>query len=627
MIIEVTLLYNLTTRMTRRQKGWVILGIDLVGVCLTFLTAKMLFGPAPGLEGAMRDSLPYLAVMIPIAALMSVYYGLHRVKLNAYELRGAVETAGLAFVVGVSGLILDVILGGALGGAVFFAFATTFLVFSVAARLLLRQFVLAIYARGQTRKKVLIYGAGQTGQQLATALLTDDALEPAAFVDDNPTLQSLAIAGLKVHSPVKIKEIIAKQGIERVILAMPSASHPVKAKLVRNLSDIGVEVHAVPSFAEIAGNRDLRKSAVPFETAALLGRNRLEDELPSAHAAYAGKRILVTGAGGSIGSELCRQFVACEPETLILLDHSELLLYQIERELKEMAPNLHIVPVLGSIIEKPLVERVFADHLPDVVFHAAAYKHLPLVEENCVEGLRNNVVGTKILCDAARGYEAERFVLVSSDKAVRPTSVMGSSKRLAELVVQDMAERSTSTRFSMVRFGNVLGSSGSVVPLFEDQIARGGPVTVTHADVTRFFMTISEAVHLVLLAGSFARGGDVFVLDMGQPVSIRQIARQMIEGAGLTVCDEDNPRGDIEIVMTGLRQGEKLHEELLIGSDMLTTPHPKIMRAQESKLSEIEVANMLLDLRKAIEAQDEGAARAVARRWVETRLEVGEQIT
>ena len=610
-------LYDLTRNMDRRQKGWIILAIDLVGVVPAFLAAQLLFSVDLAWPGFVADAAPYLVAMLPVTVAMSFYYGLHRLKLNAYQLRGAIETAGLAVVVATTGLLVNLLIGGTLGARIFIAFAMIYLIFSVSARLLLRKFVLGIYYRGQSRKKVLIYGAGQTGQQLATALLTDDTLQPVAIVDDNPTLQALTIAGLKVHSPLKIKELIERHGIKRVILAMPSVPRPVKAKIVRAMSEFKVEVHAVPSFAELAGDRDLRRS-VPYESAALLGRNRLEDELPSAQSAYEGKRILVTGAGGSIGSELCRQFVGCKPESLVLLDHSELLLYQIERELRDLAPNLHIVTRLGSIVERPLVERVFEECRPDVVFHAAAYKHLPMVEMNTIEGLRNNVIGTRNVADAARQFGAERFVLISSDKAVRPASVMGSSKRLAELVVQDFAERSTGTRFSMVRFGNVLGSSGSVVPLFEDQIAVGGPVTVTHADVTRYFMTISEAVHLVLLAGSFARGGDVFVLDMGKPVSIRQIARQMIEGAGLTVRDADNPHGDIEIVMTGLRPGEKLHEELLIGSDMLTTPHPKIMRAQEGKLSEIEVANMLQDLRKAIDAQDELAARSILERWVES---------
>ena len=355
----------------------------------------------------------------------------------------------------------------------------------------------------------------------------------------------------------------------------------------------------------------------PVSIGDLLGRSRLEYELPSVSDTYSGRRVLITGAGGSIGSELCRQLISCKPERIVLLDHSELALYTITKEMNDLTSDIVIEPVLGSVCDRELVEQVLNTNKVDVVLHAAAYKHLTLVETNEIAGISNNVFGTKTMADAARAAEVERFILVSSDKAVRPTNVMGASKRLAELVVQDLSTRSEKTRLSMVRFGNVLGSSGSVIPLFEEQIARGGPVTLTHGEVTRYFMTISEAARLVLLAGSFARGGDVFVLDMGDPVPIRKLARQMIEGAGLSVMDEENPKGDIEIVEIGLRPGEKLHEELLISPDMLTTPHQKIMRAQESFLSELEMANALKDLRQAINTRDPQAARAVISRWVE----------
>jgi FlaA1/EpsC-like NDP-sugar epimerase len=402
---------------------------------------------------------------------------------------------------------------------------------------------------------------------------------------------------------------------------MPSLSTPALARIAHGLRHCGAEVHALPSFAQMVGLSGLpdRPAPVPIDT--LLGRSRLEADLPAVTHAYSGRRIMVTGAGGSIGSELCRQVLACDPGCLVLVEQSELALYTIEKELREIGAKPRIVPVLGSVLDGPAMRATMRAHGIDVVLHAAAYKHLPLVEANPIPGLENNVLGTKVLAEAARDARVDRFILVSSDKAVRPTNVMGASKRLAELVVQDLATRATGTRFSMVRFGNVLGSSGSVIPLFEEQIARGGPVTLTHRDVTRYFMTMSEAARLVLLAGSFARGGDVFVLDMGKAVPIRRLARQMIEGAGHTVRDEDNPDGDIEIRVTGLRPGEKLHEELLISSDMLTTPHAKILRAQESYLSEFETATAMRALREAIDARDEIAARAVIARWVETAVE------
>ncbi len=362
-----------------------------------------------------------------------------------------------------------------------------------------------------------------------------------------------------------------------------------------------------------------------FDINVLLGRDRLEEELPAVSSTYDGRNILVTGAGGSIGSELCRQIIRCNPRHLILLDHSELLLFKIHNELRDKAPDLRISAVLGSVTDKPLITETIGDNGINIVLHAAAYKHVPMVEDNALQGMQNNVIGTKVVADAARQFEVDRFILVSTDKAVRPSSAMGASKRLAELVIQDLATRSSHTRFSMVRFGNVLGSSGSVIPLFQDQIAHGGPVTLTHSDVTRYFMTIPEAVRLVLLAGSFARGGDVFVLDMGKPVPIRHLARQMIEASGLSVRDTAQPDGDISIEITGLRPGEKLHEELLIGSDMLTTPHPKIMRAQENHLSEIEMANVLQSLRQAIETRNRTLLGTIAIQWIE-RAELDDEI-
>ena len=389
------------------------------------------------------------------------------------------------------------------------------------------------------------------------------------------------------------------------------------------LRQMGCEVHSLPSFAELIERKELRKRTTPVSLDDLLGRNKLESELPEVADSYHARCILITGAGGSIGSELCRQLVACRPAKLVLLDHSELALYTIEKELQDLdlTQNITIAPVLGSVTDPVLCANVLAKHKVEVVLHAAAYKHVPMVEKNQIAGLRNNVLGTKIIADAAYKARVARFILVSSDKAVRPTNVMGASKRLAELIVQDLATRAEATRFSMVRFGNVLGSSGSVIPLFEEQIARGGPVTLTHNDVARYFMTISEAARLVLLAGSYSRGGDLFVLDMGELVPIRKLARQMIEGAGYSVMDKHNPEGDIEVVVTGLRPGEKLIEELLISPDMLTTPHPKIMRAQETYLSELEMANALRDLRAAIDADDERAAQAVINRWVEKTRE------
>ena len=609
--------YEVTLRMPLWQKRVILISMDVLWVCLSLIFAGLFV--RDGVTVGLTDPsfLKFPLVTIPVAIALIAYMGLDRTKLVAYEVNGLTDSALLSLGLGATCALANALPGQRFNIVEIAVFTMSFLILTVSARLILLRMVKWIYVTGGNRKRVLIYGAGQTGRQLAAALTTDDAVVPVAFVDDNPRLQSLTISGLRVHSPVQIKALVERNEIDRIVLAMPSVGRATQARISRKLRDIGCEVHSLPSFAEMVAERNIGRKPLSYDIYDLLGRNRLEEELPGVSDAYADKRILVTGAGGSIGSELCRQLLSCKPASLVLLDHSELALYNIMRELTELEPDMHIVPVLGSICEKSLVSSVLEENGIDVVLHAAAYKHLPMVQTNAIEGLRNNVLGTKIVADAAGAFGVERFILVSSDKAVRPSSIMGSTKRMAEQIVQDLATRSRKTRFSMVRFGNVMGSSGSVIPLFEEQIARGGPVTVTDRNVTRYFMTTSEAVRLVLLAGSFARGGDVFVLDMGEPVPILQVARQMIEGAGYTVRDADNPRGEIEIQFTGLRNGEKMHEELLIGTDMLTTPHPKIMRAQEEHLSEIEMAAALNDIRRSVDSRDQSAADFAMRKWVE----------
>ena len=611
------MLFRFVTALTRHQKEAIFLSLDLVVAIGALMLSLALNGQVRLVPSVVLDAAPVAGAMLLVGAGLSIIMGLPKIKLNAYETRGIVLTALFAILVGASGAAIDLVAGRPVPVEVFVIFSFLYLVFCATWRILLRQWLLDIYRRGHQHIRLLVYGAGRTGQQLVAALKSDYDAHPVAFIDDNPTLQSLRISGLPVYASSKIKSLVAEKQIDRVILAMPSISQPKLARIAHSLRQIGCEVHALPSFAELVGKGELRKRATPVSLDDLLGRNQLESELPGVSHAYSDRRILVTGAGGSIGSELCRQLIACKPHCVVLLDHSEHALYTIEKELREISRGLKIVPVLGSVLDDETVRRVIAENGIDVILHAAAYKHVPLVECNALPGLKNNVLGTRIMGEAAREAGVERFILVSSDKAVRPTNVMGASKRLAELVIQDLATRSEHTRFSMVRFGNVLGSSGSVIPLFEEQIERGGPVTLTDPNVTRYFMTISEAARLVCLAGSFARGGDVFVLDMGKPVPIKRLARQMIEGAGHSVKDEKNPDGDIEIKITGLRPGEKLHEELLISSDMLTTPHPKILRAQEGYLSEIEMATAMKDLRRAIATLDEHLARDVILRWVE----------
>ncbi|WP_371038866.1 polysaccharide biosynthesis protein [Rhodosalinus sp. FB01] len=613
------MLYLMVSSLSRSQKGLILLALDASSIVAAYFLALAL--AHSGLPEAARPpaALPVLAVMVALGVALSLHLGLHRVKLNAYELQRVLGTAGVGAAMGMTGVAVNVVSGGTMPASVFVIFTMTFVILSGSARLLLREMTLWIYRTGQLRKRVLIYGAGKTGQQLAAALAMDDALLPVAFLDDNPTLQSLTIADLKVHSPIRLPELVRERRIDSVIIAMPSASPATRARITRLVRRLGCEVHTLPSFAQLVLGRPGGSKLTEAQLYGLLGRGGMEPKVPGMAEAYRDRSILVTGAGGSIGSELCRQILSYRPRRLVLLDHAELPLFNLERELSELDTDTEILAVLGSVCVRALVDRVLCETETDVVLHAAAYKHLGMVEENAVEGLRTNVLGTKVVADAARDAGVGRFILISSDKAVRPASVLGASKRLAEMIVQDLATRSTTTRFSMVRFGNVIGSSGSVIPLFEEQIARGGPVTVTHRDVTRYFMTVSEAVHLVLLAGALSRGGDLFALDMGAPVSILQVARQMIEGAGYTVRDAETPHGDVEIRFTGLRPGEKMHEELLTGSEMLTTPHPKILRTQEGHVSELEMANALRDIRAAVEAQDAKAAHDAAMRWVGDR--------
>jgi FlaA1/EpsC-like NDP-sugar epimerase len=520
--------------------------------------------------------------------------------------------------------ILDTLTSGRSPVATAVTFGFVFFAFAAGARYILLQILRTIYRTNENQVPILIYGAGRTGQQLARALKTDEAILPIAFIDDNPGLQSTLVQGLRVYSPVTIPTLVQENAIERVLLAMPSQNRARLAQVTSKLEDMELAVETLPSFAQLAGSATpLVQQLRPASPGKFLGRPALDNEMPGGSENYAGKSILITGAGGSIGSELCRQLLACKPRRMVLMELSELALYTISNELENHAARheVELIPTLGSVADAPIVRKVLAENETQVVLHAAAYKHVPIVERDPVAGFSNNAMGTHTLANAAAEAGVERFILISTDKAVRPKNMMGASKRLAETIVQDLASRSNpnagGTIFSMVRFGNVIGSSGSVIPLFQDQINRGGPVTLTHRDVTRYFMTIPEAARLVLVAGTFATGGDVFVLDMGDPIPIYNLARQMIEAAGYTPKDDDTPDGDIEIVLTGLRPGEKLEEELLIGEGQTTTPHPKILQARETHLSEFEVAACVKALRTALAEADENALRDIVARWVE----------
>lgn len=606
----------------------ILLSVDIVVIPISVILASMLIG------GEVSTALIVLLCLTGAGA--SLLLGLPRIKLNTFEQTGIVRTAAYAVLVGLIGQLGSMIMSSDPIGLRHLVVLTMILIIlSVSVRMLMRSFLLSAYRIDHDRRAVLIYGAGQTGVQLADALKTDDAVEPVAFIDDNPTLQKVLVAGLPVYPPSKIGQIIEKYGVKRVVMAMPSISRPKQARIARQLEGIGCDVVALPSFASLVSEGDIIDSAQPINLSDYLERSDLDSDLSCGDEVYKGRSVMITGAGGSIGSELTRQVLQSLPRKLVLLDVSEHALYQIDRELLELGIediNCEVIPVLGSVTDETLVTQVLKQHEVDTILHAAAYKHVPLVERNVMSGLHNNVIGTSIVARAARAAAVRTFILVSTDKAVQPRSVMGASKRLAELIVQDLATRSETTKFSIVRFGNVLGSSGSVVPLFKEQIARGGPITLTHSDVTRYFMTITEAVRLVLLVGSQSHKNDeqgqVYVLDMGDPVSIKSLAGRMIEAAGYTICDEANPQGDIEIVVTGLRAGEKLHEQLSMDhADVMPTDHPKLLRVKEIHLSELEIASAMRRLTEALNACDEEAALGTLKHWLGMSISRKEQLS
>ncbi len=456
--------------------------------------------------------------------------------------------------------------------------------------------------------RVVIYGAGDAGVRLALALAPGRQFFLLAYVDEKRSLQGTLMNGVPVIAPSELAHFVARCEVGRILLAIPSASRRRKAEILRRLEPLNIHVQSVPDFNDVVSGNSRVDDLREIEIEDLLGRDPILPNRALLDASIRGKSVMVSGAGGSIGSELCRQIILLAPKQLVLFENSEIALYNIERELQAIVENreldIEIFALLGNAHHKYRVRDVMQAFQVQTVYHAAAYKHVPIVEQNLVEGVHNNVFSSWHAAEAALEVGVETFVLISTDKAVNPTNVMGATKRLAEIVLQSLQTQTKRTRFCMVRFGNVLGSSGSVVPLFQEQIRRGGPVTVTHREVRRFFMTIPEAAQLVLQAGSMGTGGDVFVLDMGQPVEIDELARRMIRLTGLTVRNETNPDGDIEIEYSGLRPGEKLFEELLIGSNVTGTEHPMIMRAIEPSPSWEEARELLSELTIAVNRID-----------------------
>ncbi|MGV0055303.1 polysaccharide biosynthesis protein [Stutzerimonas sp. 381-2] len=490
--------------------------------------------------------------------------------------------------------------------------------------------------------RVAVYGAGAAGNQLVAALRLGRGMHPVAIIDDDPNLYNRSIAGLRVYSPKHIQQMIDETGCNEILLAIPSASRARRREVLEALEHYPLHVRSVPGFMDLASGRVKVEDIQEVDIADLLGRDAVPPQQALFERCIRGKVVMVTGAGGSIGSELCRQILLNKPKVLLLFEHSEFNLYSIHIELERVIERaslpIKLVPILGSIRNPDRLLDVMRTWQVETIYHAAAYKHVPMVEHNVAEGVLNNVQGTMNTAQAAVQAGVANFVLISTDKAVRPTNVMGSTKRVAEMILQALSRETApvlfdadgavhhvnKTRFTMVRFGNVLGSSGSVIPRFYQQIRSGGPVTVTHPKITRYFMTIPEAAQLVIQAGSMGQGGDVFVLDMGQPVRIAELAEKLIHLSGLSVRSEKSPHGDIAVEFTGLRPGEKLYEELLIGDNVSPTEHPMIMRADEEYFTWDVLRGVLTKLLKAVEQDDYPQVRVLLREVVSGYVPEGE---
>jgi FlaA1/EpsC-like NDP-sugar epimerase len=493
-----------------------------------------------------------------------------------------------------------------------------FLVLVGASRALARLWLAGLtFGRAAHQSRMLIFGAGTVGVQTASAMTIAGNLKLLGFVDEDPLKIGKTINGIPVFALADVPDIVKKLEITDILLAIPNVTRDRRNKIIQTLRSLPVHTRTLPGLADLASGRVTVQDFRELDIDDLLGRDALKPQADLLASQISNHTILVTGAGGSIGSELCRQILQARPRRLLLLDHSEFSLYALHRELALVCATeayaVELVPLLATVINRRRLDWICTTYRPDTVYHAAAYKHVPMVECNPSEGIGNNVFGTLNMAQAAIAAKVRNFVLVSTDKAVRPTNLMGASKRMAELVLQALASHAEhrDTCFSMVRFGNVLGSSGSVVPLFRDQLARGGPVTVTHPDVTRYFMTIPEAVQLVLQAAVMARGGEVFVLEMGGPVKIIDLARRLVELSGLEVRDAQHPDGDIEITFIGLRPGEKLYEELLIGNNPTPTSHARIMMAHEDFIAWPDLQHQLQQLEHAANAEDVQGIKAV----------------
>jgi FlaA1/EpsC-like NDP-sugar epimerase len=592
----------------RQTKRFIMVCADAVAIPTALWAALAL--KFDRLDPALERTFAYFLVAIASALFFFAVFGLYRAVIRFVGPRAMLTViAGVSLSVLVLAAFDRLVASHQIPLSAFGIYWALALPYVGGSRFVARYlFLYRTGARGKSVARVAIYGAGNAGARACSVLLGGTDFEPVAFIDDKKSLQGSNINGVRVYAAESLPELVRQRKVDRILLAMPSASRRRRREILSELEPLGVRVQSLPNLSDLISGRAQISELRDVDVSDLLGRDPVPPRPKLFGSCIRGKCVLVTGAGGSIGSELCRQIVRLGPSRLVLFEMSELALYNIERELEEIAAHerltVEIVPLLGNAHHRHRVREVLSAFAVQTVYHAAAYKHVPIVEHNVVEGIHNNVISTWYTAEAALETGVETFVLISTDKAVNPANVMGATKRLAELVLQALQERTTHTRFCMVRFGNVLASSGSVVPLFQEQIRRGGPVTVTHPDVIRYFMTIPEAAQLVVQAGSMANGGDVFVLDMGRPVRIDDLARRLVNLMGLTVRDANNPDGDIEIEYTGLRAAEKLFEELLIGSNVTGTDHPMILRAIEHRLPWSKMQQLLNELLVALASFD-----------------------
>ena len=594
-----------TVELPRRLKRLISVCTDCVMIPLALWTAISLKAGSP--ESNVSDWPAFLAVIavsIPIFVRAGLYRAVIRFLGHKAIFAVALSVAISAVILGIVGMLFQI---SVLTWSVVAIYSAVALLYVAGSRFVVRYYLLRRYLM-PTVARVAIYGAGEAGAHLANLLLTTRAFDPVIFIDDNKGLRGRFVNGIKVQLPDNLSSLIKMHGIDRILLAVPSLTRRRRREILTQLEPLGVHVQTVPDIEQLVTGKANLADLREVDVADLLGRDAVPPKDGLFDACIRDRVVMVTGAGGSIGSELCRQIIGLHPRRLVLFEMSELALYNIERELRALAEKhatqVELVALIGNAHDRFRLRDIFMAYRVQTVYHAAAYKHVPIVEQNVVAGVNNNVIATWYAAEAAHEAEVETFVLVSTDKAVNPTNVMGATKRFAEIVLQGLQRRGSKTRFCMVRFGNVLASSGSVVPLFNEQINAGGPVTVTHPEVIRYFMTIPEAAQLVIQAGSMAEGGDVFVLDMGKPVRIGDLARRMIHLAGLTVRDEKNPEGDIEISYTGLRPAEKLYEELLIGNNVTGTEHPMILRAIEHSLPWDRVQELLNEIMAAMSKFD-----------------------